>query len=489
MRFICYNKENLYFKNMPKKIFIITLLFVFFLTSGFKCKNSIDSDTKEKMQSVTLTYWRVWDGEDAFAEQIAKYKSMHPFVNIQYKKLRYDEYEEALTEAFATDRGPDIFSIHNTWTQKYYNRGLISPMPANTTMVYPVLKGSIKQEVTYEKRTSKSLTTKQLKDDFVDVVYDDVVIKDQIFGLPLSVDTLAMYYNRDLFNNAGITSPSEYWDREFQQHVKKLTKQNNRGEIIQAGVALGGSDNIERSTDILSVLMMQNGTVMMTSGGQVDFTHKNTLFNNGVANPGADALRFYSDFANPAKEVYCWNSSLDNSLEAFAQNKLAMMFGYSYMLPQIKAQAPKLNFSIVKLPQIEGNSQNINFANYWIETVSKKILTDPDNLKKGSSYAKQKSDTAWDFIQFITKEKQVETYLNKTQKPTALKSLIDKQIENTDIDLFAEQLLTSKSWYKGNDSNAAEAIIKEMIDDVVGGKRSLEDAISLAVKKIQQTVK
>ena len=49
----------------------------------------------------------------------------------------------------------------------------------------------------------------------------------------------------------------------FQQNVKKLTKQNNKGQIIQSGVSLGGAYNIERSPDILSVLMMQNGTVMM----------------------------------------------------------------------------------------------------------------------------------------------------------------------------------------------------------------------------------
>ena len=116
-------------------------------------------------------------------------------------------------------------------------------------------------------RTTKSITIKEISDEYVDVVKGDVVVKigqgnnvrEYIYALPYSVDTLAMYYNKDLFNNAGIVNPPEYWNAEFQEDVKKLTKQNNKGEIVQSGVAIGGAYNIERSTDILSILMMSCG--------------------------------------------------------------------------------------------------------------------------------------------------------------------------------------------------------------------------------------
>jgi multiple sugar transport system substrate-binding protein len=297
-----------------------------------------------------------------------------------------------------------------------------------------------------------------------------------------------MFYNKDLFNNAGITSPPPYWNREFQQNVKKLTKQNNKGEIVQSGVALGGSDNIERATDILSVLMMQNGTEMMNDSGRVTFHLRPEKFGDRNYNPGLDALRFYSDFANPAKEVYSWNKSLDNSLDLFTQNKLAMMFGYSYMLPTIKAEAPKLNFAIAPLPQIEGNSETVGFANYWVEVVSKKILTDSKNLAQGSDYAKQKLDTAWDFLQYATAAENVPSYLDKANKPTALRSLIESQIDDTDLGIFAEQILTAESWYKGSDAIAAEQAMRDMIDDAVVGQKILSDVIQNGAQKVQQTV-
>ncbi|MDD4901394.1 MAG: extracellular solute-binding protein, partial [Patescibacteria group bacterium] len=199
---------------MKTKTITLSLLFTFLLTSGFGCK-IVNQQTQEAMKPITLTYWRVWDGSDDFDEIIKAYKSLHPFITIDYRKLRYEEYEKELLNALAEDRGPDIFSVHNTWIKKYANK--ITPMPANITMAYPVTKGTIKKEVITELRTAKSLSLKDIKNNFIDVVYGDVVgsvlnketnkYQEKVYGLPLSVDTLAMYYNKDLFNNAGIAQP------------------------------------------------------------------------------------------------------------------------------------------------------------------------------------------------------------------------------------------------------------------------------------------
>ncbi len=464
---------------MKNKIIILFLIFSFIITSGFGCK-IVDKQTQEAMKPITLNYWRVYDGQDSFDEILDAYKKLHPFITINYRKLRYSEYESELLNALAEDRGPDIFSIHNTWTKKYLSK--IAPMPASITMAYPVTRGAIKKEVIPELRTSKSLGLNEIKNNFADAVYQDAVIsvlnektkqyEQKVYGLPLSVDTLAMYYNKDLFNNAGIAEPPIHWNNEFQQDVKKMTKQDNKGEIVQSGAALGGSVNIERYSDILSVLMMQNGSVMMDENGQTLFSRIPPALQDQRYNPGLEALRFYSDFANPAKEVYAWNKNLENSLNMFAQGKLAIMFGYSYHLPAIKAQAPKLNFGIANLPQIEGNIP-VNFANYWLETVSSK-----------SPYTNE----AWDFIQFETKAEQAKTYLAKAKKPTALRSLINEQIDDLDIGIFAGQILTAKSWYKGADSNAMEKIFADMVDSAALSRDRLETIINLAANKVEQTV-
>lgn len=457
--------------NMYKKITILSLLAIFLLSSGFGCK-SVDQKTQDAMKPITLSYWRVFDDEDAFQEIIKKYKTLHPYITIEYHKMRYEEYEAALLNALAEDRGPDIFSLNNTWIKKYQSK--LAPMPANTSLVYPVVTGTIKQEITYELRTTPSLSLKELKDNFVDVVGNDVVLEDnKIYGLPLSVDTLAMFYNKDLLNNAGISQLPQYWNNEFLQDVKKLTRQDPKKGIVQSGVALGGSSNIQRFTDIISILMMQNGANMMTNN-QVTFNQAPTNSQDKNYNPGVEAVRFYTDFANPLKESYSWNSELPNSLDMFINGNLAIMFGYSYNLPTIKTQAPKLNFSIAKLPQIEGNPPtNINFANYWVETVSKKSTH---------------QNEAWDFIQFMTKQEQAKSYRQVTNHPTALRALIASDT-NDETKIFTSQVLTAKSWYKGRDVQAAEQAMKEMIDAIAkSAADQIQDIINMTTAKIQQTI-
>lgn len=449
------------------------LLGVFIISSGFGCKVT-SKQTQEASKPITLVYWRVFDDVDAFDEIITKYKALHPFINIEYRKLRYSEYENELLNAMAEDRGPDIFSVQNTWLEKYQSK--ITAMPDTITMVYPTIQGTMQKTVVNTLRTSKSLSLKELKDDFVDVVSHDVILSDgKIYGLPLSVDTLAMYYNKDLFNNAGISQVPRYWNKEFLQDVKKLSKQDPKKGLIQSGVSLGSAININRYSDIISVLMLQNGAVMEDEGGQVVFNQIPVLTKDTGYNPGLEALRFYTDFSNPGKESYSWNNDMPNSLEMFISGNLAIMFSYSYDLETIKARAPKLNFSIAKLPQIEGNPPtNINFANYWIEVVSKKSTH---------------QNEAWDFIQFITKEENAKSYLTKTKKPTALRSLVAAQKEDNEIGIFADQVLTAKSWYKGKNATAAEDAIKEMIDAVVKNtNEKLQTTLNTAASRVQQTI-
>jgi ABC-type glycerol-3-phosphate transport system substrate-binding protein len=481
---------------MKLKIISLLLLSSFTLT-GCQILQAPDTTMKNYTQPITLNVWGVYDSSDDLAPLIKAYKSSYPYVTVQYTRFRYDEYKQALLEAFATDRGPDIFAIQNTWVTEYQKKGLVSPLPSKITMAHQIVSGTFNKQVTQQLEPKVSLTIPELKKKFIDVVYHDVVIKktdpatkistENIYGLPMSADTLALFYNKDLFNNAGITNPPQYWDNDFQQMVKKLTKQDNKAQIIQSGAALGGGDNIERATDILSVLMMQSGADMMDDNGNVKFSYVPENLKREVA-PGAEALRFYTDFASPAKEVYCWNSQLPNSIDLFTQGKLAMLFGYSYMLPTIAANGPKVNFAISSLPQIKDNS-TVNFANYWVYAVSTKILSNPDNLIKGKFYAQQKQDTAWDFIQYITAEQQVKDYLNSTGRPTALRSLIDGQKSKEKLGIFADQLLTAKSWYKGSGPITAETFMKEMINNVVTSKMTLEEAISKAAQKISQIEK
>jgi len=459
-----------------KKILFLSFLGLLIL-SGAVCKTT-PKELVEATKPVQLVYWRVFDDSDAFGDLIAEYNSLHPNVNIVYKKLRYEEFEKTLLDALAEDRGPDMFSIQNTWMRGYQSKLL--PLPATLSVPYRTIEGTIKKEAVWKLNTIKGLALKDLRNLFIDQVEQDVYlpqttntgIEYSIYGLPLSIDTMVLFYNKELLNASGIPNPATDW-QTFKEHVKKLTRQDSAGNITTAGAALGSATNINRSSDILSLLMMQNGAEMINTNGRATYNTVPAGLEGRSITPGEEALIFYTDYASPQKEVYTWNEDMPDSLDAFIQGKTAYYFGYSYDIPTIQSRAPKLQYGITTMPQIQGNKE-VNFANYWIEVVSRKT---------------QHSDIAWDFLQFITsKPENAIKYLNRTSKPTALRSLIQTQQEDIVLEPFAKQLLTAKSWYKGKDAMTTEKIFQDMILDVLTGNRIPKDALDISVRKVDQTL-
>jgi ABC-type glycerol-3-phosphate transport system substrate-binding protein len=457
------------------RTFVLIPLVIALLGQG--CTKKLPQNIIDATKPMTLVWWSVFDDSDALQSTITAYRAMHPNVSIDLKIMRVDEYENALVNALAEDRGPDIFSMHNTWIPKYQVK--LAPIPDTITVPFTTVKGTIKKEAVTEMRTSPGLSVKDLKNQYIDAVSNDVILyvpqappaqgsKDQIFALPLSADSLALFYNKDLLNAAGIPEPPAYWD-DFQKMVPKLTRQDKQGNIVQSGAALGTAKNVERHSDILSTLMMQNGTQMGNVNGPT-FQLTPPELQGRPTPPADDAVIFYTDFANPAKEVYTWNDKMPDSLVAFAAGQTAFFFGYDYNLPTIRAQAPKLNLGIAKLPQIRENPE-VNFANYWVEGVSKK-----------SKY----QNWAWDFLEFAAAAPQAAKYLDAAKRPTALRSLIEKQAADIDLSVFASQMLTAKSWYHGRDDAASEQAFSDLIYSVLNGS-NVRQAVINAANRVGET--
>jgi len=454
----------------------LTAILIF---GGFSCGQ--DEDVTDLTQPFTIKYWRVFDDRDAFRDIVTAYQTLHPHIKIDYRLFRYDEYERELLNAISEDRGPDIFSIHNTWMNEWRPRLLAAP--ATLSIPYTEMKGSLKKEAVTTIKSVPGVTVRQVANDFIDAVSYDVVIPTEqadprapliprVYGLPLSVDTMVMYYNRDILNAGGIAKPASHW-LEFQEHVKKITRLDEAGNIIQPAASLGTAENVERASDILSVLMMQNGAEMTDDDGVATFDRIPEELTGRTTPPGAEALIFYTDFANPEKEVYTWNAKMPDSLEAFVKGQTAYFFGYSYHLAQIRQQNAALNFGIAPLPQIEGNKP-VNYGNYWVEVVSDKT---------------EHPDEVWEFLQFMTAAEQAQKYLGVTKKPTALRSLINSQLEDIDLSVFASELPTAMTWYRGSDADATESTFKEMIEQMLAGEEpDPVRIVGLGATKVNQTI-
>ncbi len=452
-------------------VLLLVLVGVLFL-AGCKNKNVQRYET-------TLSVWGVFDNETDYSDINRMYSEAHePVSRVQYRKFTVDTYKEDLIDALASGNNPDIFMIHSTWLPDFVDK--ISPAPqqildANT--VVPLV---------------------------ADVVATDTIVDGVVYGAAPSLDSLSLYYNKDIFNSAGITAPPATWSA-FDDVVKALTRIDANGQITQAGATFGTANNVNRPMDLLSVLMMQGGAEM-SDGASITFD-ETVRAGSETLSPGKDALLYYSSFARGGSRVYTWNQRQDYSIDAFTQGRAAMTISYSYHYNTIRAKNEQLNFAVAPLPQIDNETlgQQVNYPSYWMFVVAKNHSLPAAKEGRQVVTNELQSWESWQYIKAITYggknvayadpftgvEKVVALpqdlnalYLEKTGKPPARKDLIASLRDDPLFGPFVRGNLIARSWQRRN-SDAIDQVLADMITAVNAGS-AVDRALQEGSSKAQQ---
>lgn len=388
---------------------------------------------------VTLVFWGVEDPPVVIQKLTEGYTATHPGVKIMYQQFDTASYRAELINALAAGKGPDIFMIGNRSLPREKEK--LAPVGAE---VFPLVK---------------------LRDLFPQVVEEDFTSGGEVYALPLSLDTLALFYNKDLFDKAGIVGPPTTW-QEFQSDIGLLRTVTATGQLDRMAAAIGGSKKtIPHGVDMLSTLMLQNGTQMIDARGT------RATF---ASNPGLVAFNFYLQFANAGSPHYTWNDNQANAFESFAAGKTAMVFGYKSDLDAIREKNPYLNLRVAQLPQPAGNEKEVDYARYWGLAVSRQSPA---------------SKVAWDFVvTTATSLNLLPDYLNTTHRLPALLSYLDFEKTQPDFRVFAHEALNARSWYQADDE-AVQNILNTAIQSVLTGKNTPERALAQAEEQVSQLMR
>lgn len=393
-------------------------------------------------EKVNLTVWGT-DSKEIFTKIIEAYKQFRPNVTVNYAELDEASYGEKLLQALAAGQGPDIFYIRNR------------ELPAAKVRITPA--------------GPERFNLASLRGLFPTVVEQDFVAEGQVYALPLYLDTLALIYSRDLFDQGGVASPPKTWE-EFLEIVPRLRSISESGQVLRVAAAVGSSLNVDAGVDFLHLLMLQNGVKM------VDDTRSAASFAEGSAGRGGfGAFNFYLQFANAASPYYTWNENQPASLDAFAQGKAAAIFNYKSAINKIKAKAPFLEVRAAPMPQPAGAEIDINYPLY-----------------QGLAVSRQSRAPwwAWDLAIFATTKPEVaDLYLTAGGRPPALRTLIAARANDPDFGVFAKQALTARSWYEADEKaikNIFERAVKAVLSGQADSARALVQAqseVSLLMKK------
>lgn len=278
--------------------------------SGNSAKESPANDGKAGSGSsgkkTELTFWGDWGGEGQkqFETMVDAFNKSQDKIHVKYV-LQQDMITKFLTAA--TNGGaPDVLFWDRWRTSLYAPKNVLHPVD--------------------EYLTRDGIS----KDDFYSESLTELSYNDKLYGLPLTVDARALFYNKKLLDEAGLQPPAT-WD-ELEQAAAKLTKWNG-DKLEVAGFSMG-------DLGLFNMYLQQAGGQMLTEDGKTNFNNEQ----------GKQVLEFWDRLMNKDK-VYKvgFELGLGEGQDAFVTGKVAMLYSGPWMLSTYNKYGKDLEYGIVPL--------------------------------------------------------------------------------------------------------------------------------------------
>ena len=395
-------------------------------------------------QSVAMTVWGDISMQDFSLLLNTPAISQDRAFTVSYVEKSAGTIETEFTEALARGVGPDLIIL--TQDKLWKNKSKLSIIP-------------------YESISERDFGTTFIEEGelFLD--------EEGIYALPLSIDPMVLYYNRDLLSAAGQARPIAYWD-EIYKAAANLSKLDAAGNLVSSVMALGEARNIHHAKDILSLLLLQAGTPITSFVGSELRSQISANFGTPTS-PAEAAFDFYTQFSNPTRAYYSWNRSLVDAQTHFTSGSSAYYLGFASELRVLKNKNPTLNFGISLVPQSRVSGKTITFGRLRAVAIS-----------RGSSNPSLALALA---TKLVSKEATL-SLAEILVLPPARRDLLSLRPTNAISSVFYDAALQSKGWLDP-DIIMTDAIFRTAIESITSGRARTLEAINKANSEIEALIK
>jgi ABC-type glycerol-3-phosphate transport system substrate-binding protein len=291
-----------------------------------------------------------------------------------------------------------------------------------------------------------------------------------VLAIPIAVDPLVMYWNKDIFTDNSLSEPPQFWD-QFYNLSQKLTQKDGALNITRSTVALGEYQNITNAKDIIAALFFQAGAPIVTRTGDKLRSSIYEGLELPVA-PGAAALTYYTEFSNPSKPYYSWNRSLPDSQSMFVAGDLALYFGRASEFSVIKLKNPNLNFDVTTLPQSRTATKKSTFGRLQ----SLAIVKNSKNV--GAAYKA---------VSALASGDSAKRFADALRLPSVRRDILSKRPTDLTGPVFYDSALWSKAWIDV-DTEKTSVIFRNLIEQVTAGKATLDTSLNQATNQLNNLV-
>lgn len=286
-------------------------------------------------QAVEIEYWQyVFDTRvKAMDQLIAEFQKANPDITVKQVTFPYADYQTRVIAANMAGNGPDVMQLFYGWLDKFVAGGILQPLPADA---FPHDK--------IEKEFFPIVSAMKRGEDY--------------YGLPTAVRSLALFYNKKLFAEAGLdaSNPPKTID-EFVAAAQKIAKHDGAGNLTVAGstMDMGGQDHQWWR----EVLIRQFGGEPYTDNDQ------KVAYNSEA---GEKALSFYTSLQLEKKIGQV--GFMDEGQAAFRAGKAGMTIDGTFRLGSFRT-IKDFEWGVTELP---ANAEGVrsNYASYFANGINAK---------------------------------------------------------------------------------------------------------------------
>ncbi|MBO1005702.1 ABC transporter substrate-binding protein [Pseudogracilibacillus auburnensis] len=343
---------------MFKKKWLATLGISALLAGGILagCSNDAGEDKgtdagttdETKQVEVTLAGWGSSPEEAELLSQVlADFEEKHPNIKVKHEVIA-DQYMDVIKTRLIGGEGPDVFYLDAVEAPALIETGVLEPLNDYTGNDFDI-------------------------EDFETPLVEAFQKDDTYYGFPKGYSTLALFYNKQMFADAGVEVPTT-WD-ELREVSEKLTDGTN---------VYGFGQNPE---------LARTYFIAESFGGEVVVDNKANFADEKVI----EALQPYVDqhlvdktAAQPSDVGADWTG------EMFGQGKAAMVIEGNWAIPYLDSTFPDIDYGMAEVPTINGEKGTMAFTVAYVMNA-----------------ASEKKEAAWELMSYLTGKEGMETWTSK----------------------------------------------------------------------------
>jgi multiple sugar transport system substrate-binding protein len=277
-----------------------------------------------------------------------EFNAAHPDIKVNVDISDWEAYFNKLKTLFAGNTPPDVFAMDAPLYLDWQSRGVLLNLQPYIDKEAGMLDG------------------------FYPVTLQAYKLEDGYYGLPRDFQTIVLYYNKDMFDAAGVAYPTNDWTMEDLRTAAKALTVDKDGD--------GAPEQFGFSADMYDMELFWSGAIWGDGGDIVSEDHTQTLLADGTAR---DAWHMISEMMFEDGSIPDTDEATQYGYDVFAAGGSAMTTFGHWVVPEYAKLAFKWDVAAFPAGSAQ-RSTSVNSAGFVIAKDSKN------------------PDAAWEFVKYAT---------------------------------------------------------------------------------------